>query len=80
MFKNGWKCGKLPVRENYVPVNRYSKYRYTGTKNTGRPKLRSPPMSPSSAKSYASCDDESARVGSERLHGFVDSPEDLEDL
>ena len=31
---------EIPVRENYVPVYRYSKYRYTGTKNTGRPKLR----------------------------------------
>ena len=29
---------EMPVREDYVPV--YSKYWYTGTKNTGKPKLR----------------------------------------
>ena len=29
----------IPERENYVPVYQCSKYRYKGTKNTGRPKL-----------------------------------------
>ena len=41
--KIGCTFGKYryAVRENYVPVNRYSKHRSTGTKNTSKPKLRS---------------------------------------
>ena len=32
---------EIPVRKNRVPVYRYLRYRYTGVKNSSRPKLRS---------------------------------------
>ena len=32
---------EILVRQNYVGVYRFSKYRYTVTRKTGRPKLRS---------------------------------------
>ena len=38
-----WKIQicEILVRQNYVGVYRFSKYRYTVTRKTGRPKLRS---------------------------------------
>ena len=40
-LQNRIEMGEIAVRENYAPVYRYSKYRYTGAKDTGRPKRRS---------------------------------------
>ena len=40
LYKNWMDVWEIPIRENYVPVQRYSKYQYTGTKTTGHSRPR----------------------------------------
>ena len=39
-LKKMTEIGKIPLRKIHVPVYRFLRYRYTGPKNTSRPKRR----------------------------------------